>query len=58
MKELVSKNAIYTYSIQIDDLTATIDSYTLTGKIFLKPYGSLEFVEFLFDVTDTKQNIG
>jgi len=58
MKELVDKNAISTYSIKIDDLTATADSYTLTGKIYLKPYNSLEFVEFLFDVTDTKQNIG
>jgi len=50
MKELVGKQAISEYSIQIDDINTNIDSYTLSGKINFKPYNSLEYVEFLFDV--------
>jgi hypothetical protein len=50
MKGLVGKQAISEYSIQIDDINTNIDSYTLSGKINFKPYNSLEYVEFLFDV--------
>jgi len=58
LKDLKNKGAIDSYTIELDELTKTMDSYTLSGKIYIKPFGSLEYIEFLFDVTDNEQTAG